>query len=72
MGAAEMAEDRNEIFAIDEGFGGTRLKVAYHESEQNGGGAFIQLFETDRDQIISIDLDLWKRIAAAVVRAEEA
>lgn len=64
-------QDQDQIFAIDEGFGGARLKAFFHHSAQTGGGAFVQLFETDRDQIISIDLDLWKRIAAAVARAEE-
>lgn len=63
--------DKDQIFAIDEGFGGTCLKVAFVESKQSGGDAFIQLFDTSRDQIISIDLDLWKRIAEAVVRAED-
>lgn len=65
-------QDKDQIFMIDEGFGGTRLKVAFVACEQSGGGAFVQLFETNRDQIISIDLDLWKRINAAVASAEEA
>jgi hypothetical protein len=57
----------NRIFSLDEGFG-NRLDVSVFQSDENAGGGFVQLFDADRDAIISIDLDVWRRIQKAVDR----
>ena len=64
-------DDDNRVFEIDEGFGNARLSVSAVESADCGGGGFVQLFDTDRDAIISIDFDLWDRVTAAVARRRD-
>lgn len=67
------SDDKEPIFQIDEGFGGQRFKVwaTPNERETGGGGGYVLLFEKDRDAWVTIDFDVFDRIAAAVAKSRE-
>ena len=54
-----------QVFALDEGLG-ARLKISVFDSEKKDEEDFVQLFDTDRDAIISIDVSVWRRIVRQV------
>jgi hypothetical protein len=58
--------DDAQVFSIDEGTTGSRLAVSVFDGEAQED--FVQVFDRDRDAIISIDVSVWKRIVAAVDR----
>lgn len=56
------------VFQLDEGFG-HKLNVLVTSDNDTGKPLSVSFSDPDRDQMVSVDWDLWSRVLAAIERA---
>jgi hypothetical protein len=60
----------NPVFSLDEGTSLT-LKVSVTHDAATGKPLSVCFSDPNRDQMVSVDADLWERVVAAVARGWE-